>query len=195
MLKSMIRGIETVGYSPGFFRNERWSHSFLNSLRIATKWIQATVSKHHKVPLLGKELHLQLLGFDSLLAPDVPPAMLVYRTVAKKKYVNLILLLCKTWATFCYCFVHHHVRLITWVQPKNWCLSVRDRYTLWGLHTIRMNLDFGTTYCRAFFTGNYFEYLKMVRERFVVLRKSVVLGKIFFCCCLWIMRIFFKITV
>ena len=32
---------------------------------------------------------------------------------------NLILLLCKTWATFCHCFVHQHGHLITWVKTKN----------------------------------------------------------------------------
>ena len=37
----------------------------------------------------------------------------------KKSFGNLVLLLCKTWATFCHCFVHQHGRLITWVQPKN----------------------------------------------------------------------------
>ena len=45
MLKSMIRGIETVGHSPGKFRNERWSRRELQQNEI-----QATVSKHHKVP-------------------------------------------------------------------------------------------------------------------------------------------------
>ena len=37
----------------------------------------------------------------------------------KKSFGNLILLLCKTWATFCHCFVHQHGRLITWVKTKN----------------------------------------------------------------------------
>ena len=38
---------------------------------------------------------------------DVASAMLAYRTIAKKSFGNLILLLRKTWATFCHCFVHH----------------------------------------------------------------------------------------
>ena len=29
------------------------------------------------------------------------------------------LILCKTWTTFCHCFVHQHGRLITWVGTKN----------------------------------------------------------------------------
>ena len=45
--------------------------------------------------------------------------MLVYRIIAKKAFGNLILLLCKTWATFCRCFAHQHGRLITWAKTKN----------------------------------------------------------------------------
>ena len=37
----------------------------------------------------------------------------------KKYFGNFILLLCKTWATFCHCFVLQHGRLITWVKTKN----------------------------------------------------------------------------
>ena len=37
----------------------------------------------------------------------------------KKYFGNLILLLCKTWATFCHCFVLQHGRLFTWVKTKN----------------------------------------------------------------------------
>ena len=51
MLKSMVRGIETVGYSPGMFRNERWCRCELQQNEI-----QATLSKHHKVPPVEKEL-------------------------------------------------------------------------------------------------------------------------------------------
>ena len=40
----------------------------------------------------------------SLIAPDVTAAILVERTVAKKSFGNLTLLLCKIWATFFYCF-------------------------------------------------------------------------------------------
>ena len=36
----------------------------------------------------------------------------------KKSFENLMLLLCKTWATFCHCFVHQHGRLITWAKPN-----------------------------------------------------------------------------
>ena len=38
---------------------------------------------------------------------------------SEKSFGNLILLLCKTWATFCHCFVDQHGRLITWVKTKN----------------------------------------------------------------------------
>ena len=31
----------------------------------------------------------------------------------------MIILLCRTWATFCHCFVLQHGRLITWVETKN----------------------------------------------------------------------------
>ena len=39
----------------------------------------------------------------------------------KKSFGNLILLLCKTWTTFCHCFVLYTNggRLITWVKTKN----------------------------------------------------------------------------
>ena len=53
MLKSMIRGIETVGHSPGKFRNERRSRCELQQNEV-----QATLSKHHKVRPLEKELNL-----------------------------------------------------------------------------------------------------------------------------------------
>ena len=53
MLKSMIRGTETVGHSPGMFRNERRSRCELQQNEI-----QATLSKNHKVPPVEKELHL-----------------------------------------------------------------------------------------------------------------------------------------
>ena len=36
-----------------------------------------------------------------------------------QSFRNLILLLCKTWATISHCFVHQHGRLITWVKTKN----------------------------------------------------------------------------
>ena len=39
----------------------------------------------------------------------------------EKSFGNLILLLCKTWTTFCHCFVHQRGLLITWVNTKN-CL-------------------------------------------------------------------------
>ena len=41
---------------------------------------------------------------NSLIAPNVTAAMLVERTTANKSFGNLILLLCKTWAAFFYCF-------------------------------------------------------------------------------------------
>ena len=44
---------------------------------------------------------------------DVTAAMLAYRTIGKKSFGNLIILLCKTSASFCLCFVHQHGRLIT----------------------------------------------------------------------------------
>ena len=47
---------------------------------------------------------------------DVTAAMLLYW---KKSFGNLILLLCKIWATFCHCFVHQYGRLITWMKTKN----------------------------------------------------------------------------
>ena len=53
---------------------------------------------------------------------DVTAAMLVHRTITKKIetfFGTLILLLCKTWATFCHCFTHQHGRLITSVKTKN----------------------------------------------------------------------------
>ena len=37
----------------------------------------------------------------------------------KTRLVNLILSLCKTWATFCHCFVHQDGRFITRVKARN----------------------------------------------------------------------------
>ena len=42
--------------------------------------------------------------------------MLVHRTIEKKSFGNLTLLLCKIRAIICYCFVHQHGRLITWLK-------------------------------------------------------------------------------
>ena len=47
---------------------------------------------------------------------DVIAAMLVHRTIEKKSFGNLTLLLCKIRAIICYCFVHQHGRLITWLK-------------------------------------------------------------------------------
>ena len=52
------------------------------------------------------------------LAPDVMAAMLVHWSL-KKKFGNSSLFLCKMQATFFFCFVHQHGRLITWMQTKN----------------------------------------------------------------------------
>ena len=58
----------------------------------------------------------------------------------KKSFGNLILLLCKTWATFCHCFVHQHGRLITWVKTKQIIKHLQNinrnsslRYEAWEL--------------------------------------------------------------
>ena len=56
-------------------------------------------------------------GGYSWFAPDLTVAMLVYRTIPKMTSGDLILLFCKTWETF-----FQHVRLITWVQPKDFRL-------------------------------------------------------------------------
>ena len=37
----------------------------------------------------------------------------------KNSFGNMMLLLCKTLATFCQCLKHQHGRLITWVKTKN----------------------------------------------------------------------------
>ena len=42
------------------------------------------------------------------------------RSIVKKCFGNLAPLLCKTRATFCFCFVHQHGRLITWLIPHFW---------------------------------------------------------------------------
>ena len=44
----------------------------------------------------------------------------MYRTIEKKSFGNLTLLLCKIRAIICYCFVHQHGRLITWLQTIYW---------------------------------------------------------------------------
>ena len=41
----------------------------------------------------------------------------------KSYFGNLSLLLCKTWAKFCHCFVLQHGRHITWVKTKNCILN------------------------------------------------------------------------
>ena len=58
-----------------------------------------------------------------VFSPDVTAPMLVYRTIAKGSFGNLTLLLCKTYAIFCYCFVNQHGRLITCVKTL-YCLFV-----------------------------------------------------------------------
>ena len=50
---------------------------------------------------------------------DVIAAILVHRTIEKKSFGNLNLLLCKIRAIICYCFVHQHGRLITWLKTIN----------------------------------------------------------------------------
>ena len=50
----------------------------------------------------------------------------VHNNSEKKSFGSLILLLCKTWATFCNCFVHQHGRLITWVKTKNRPFAAND---------------------------------------------------------------------
>ena len=51
------------------------------------------------------QVHSSLQSFIySFIASDITAAMLVERTIAKKSFGNLTLLLCKTWATFFHCF-------------------------------------------------------------------------------------------
>ena len=59
--------------------------------------------------------------FNSRFSREVTAAILVYRTIVfwKKSFGNLILVLCKTWATFCHCSVHQRGLLSTWVKTKN----------------------------------------------------------------------------
>ena len=65
---------------------------------------------------------------------DVTAAMLLWRTIAKKSFRNLILLLCKTWATFCHSLVYQHGRLITRVKTKNCHESSQGWQKLsWGM--------------------------------------------------------------
>ena len=72
-------------------------------------------TSHFRLPFVAQKRRVPKLPW---LAPDVIAAMLVYWTIAKKSFGNLALLLCKTQATFCFCFVHQHGRLLTWVQAK-----------------------------------------------------------------------------
>ena len=53
------------------------------------------------------------IGLYRWFSLDVIAAMLVHRTIEKKSFGNLTLLLCKIRAIICYCFVHQHGRLIT----------------------------------------------------------------------------------
>ena len=46
----------------------------------------------------------------------------------KKSFGNLTLLLCKTWAIICYCFVHQHDYLITWLKT-----IYRQNSDLWNI--------------------------------------------------------------
>ena len=66
---------------------------------------------------------------NSFIAPDVSAAMLVERTMAKKSFGNLTLLLCKTQGTFCLLFWHQHGRLITSVQIKEYSRTVETTTT------------------------------------------------------------------
>ena len=61
-------------------------------------------------------LLVYICGFNRWFSLDVIAAMLVHRTIEKKSFGNLTLLLCKIRAIICYCFVHQHGRLITWLK-------------------------------------------------------------------------------
>ena len=56
----------------------------------------------------------------------------------KKSFGNLILLLCKTWATFCHSFLHKHGRLITWVKTKSRWINTNKNVCIvrWGGDTL-----------------------------------------------------------
>ena len=73
------------------------------------KWSHDLFSAHIKSLL---EFPLSYRWFSL----DVIAAMLVHRTIEKKSFGNLTLLLCKIRAIICYCFVHQHGRLITWLK-------------------------------------------------------------------------------
>ena len=67
----------------------------------------------------------------------------------KKSFGNLILLLCKTWATFCHCFLHQHGRFITWVKTKNRAFlsspqTLFQRKSLWVSFVSVINSSFNT---------------------------------------------------
>ena len=79
---------------------------------------------------------------------DVIAAMLVYRTIEKKSFGNLTLLLCKIRAIICYCFVHQHGRLITWLQTiYTFSMIACQHFTKWNVVKYREMKDFkGWTY-------------------------------------------------
>ena len=75
------------------------------------------------------------LGCYSRFSRDVTAAMLVYRTIAKQSFRNSILLLCKTWATFCHYLVHQHGRLLAWVTTITFTSTVTQScHTTFSVH-------------------------------------------------------------
>ena len=70
---------------------------------------------------LNAQVFLNFLAYFVLFCTDgihlssSPPCWCTERK-RKKSFGNLTLLLCKTWAIICYCFVHQHGRLITWLN-------------------------------------------------------------------------------
>ena len=76
-------------------------------------------SRGYSFPVLGKRFCTQrkelILGFH---VTSLRPYWCTEQQ-RKKSFGTLIISLCKTWATFCRCFVHQHGRLITWVKTKN----------------------------------------------------------------------------
>ena len=83
---------------------------------------------------------------DSRFSFDVTAAMLVYRTIAKKVLRDFDLLLCKTWGTFCRCFVHQHGHLIASVKTKNrtlqFCFTFNEPYPLFTGQSLSLSLFF-----------------------------------------------------
>ena len=100
-----------------------WDHS-KSQEKLETMLMQNLAGQTKSIMVFSEVAYFRY----SLIASDVTAAILVERTIEEKSFGNLILLLCKSWATFFYCF-GTNMAVLSWVKT---CFHISKCPWTWG---------------------------------------------------------------